>query len=158
MERDENFLEAEIREELRIPEESGQALELSVARKPWRIGEFDTPRDKEMAVFTASKKLAEYIFVITEKSPKKLRWSIVARLQNSSVELIEHLYRANYERGDQREVFQKQAMVSINLIDFYSETAKCKQAITIRQMGIIARQLYEIKKLLAGWMRSNKKY
>jgi len=49
-------------------------------------------------------------------------------------------------------------MVSINLIDFYSETAKCKQAITIRQMGIIARQLYEIKKLLAGWMRSNKKY
>ena len=142
MERDENFLDAEIREELRIPEESGQALELSVARKPWRIGEFDTPRDKEMAVFTASKKLAEYIFV----------------MQNSSVELIEHLYRANYERGDQREVFQKQAMVSINLIDFYSETAKCKQAITIRQMGIIARQLYEIKKLLAGWMRSNKKY
>ena len=56
----------------------------NVSRAPFRIQEFDTPRDKEMAVFTHAKKLSEYIFVITEKSPKKLRWSIVSRLQNIS--------------------------------------------------------------------------
>ena len=32
-----------------------------VARKPFVLHDFDTPRDKEMAVFTAAKKLSEYI-------------------------------------------------------------------------------------------------
>lgn len=39
-------------------------------------------------------------------------------------------------------------------IDFFSDIHS-KEA-TIRQTGIIARQLYEIKKMLSGWMRSKK--
>lgn len=129
---------------------------VNAARKPFRISDFDPPHDKEMAVFTHAKKLSEYIFVITEKSPKKLRWSIVARLQNTSVDVVENLYRANYERGEERLTFQKKAMVSINLLDFFTETAKTKQAISLRQMTIIGKQIYEVKKLLNGWIRSEK--
>lgn len=155
---EDNFLDEEIRLELDQPaDDEAYAQADRAARQPFRICDFDPPKDKEMAVFTAAKKLSEYIFVITEKSPKRLRWSIVVRLQNASVELIENLYRANSEPGERRIDFQKQASVSLSLIDFYSETARCLQAITIRQTGIIARQLYEIKKLLAGWMRANKK-
>ncbi|MDE6188932.1 MAG: four helix bundle protein [Clostridia bacterium] len=151
-------LEEEIRQEMKIPDEDSIYGEIDcVARKPFRIRDFDPPKDKEMAVFTCAKKLSEYIFVITEKSPKKLRWSIITRLQNSSVELIENLYRANFELGEKRVDFQRQASVSISLIDFYSETARCLQAISIRQSGIIARQLYEIKKLLGGWIKTNKR-
>lgn len=128
-----------------------------VARKPFRITDFDAPRDKEMAVFVHAKKLSEYIFVITEKSPKKLRWSIVSRLQNCSVDVVENLYRANYEKGEARAAFQKQAMVSLNLLDFFTETAKTKQAINLRQTGVIAKQLTEVKKLLYGWVRSDKR-
>ena len=105
-----------------------------------------------------SKRQSEYIFVITEKSPKKLRWSIVTRLQNASVELIENLYRANVEREEEARLnFQKNASVSLKLIDFYAETARKKQAITVRQTAIIARQLAETEKLLHGWVRSTKK-
>lgn len=155
---DKDFIDEEIRQELNQPDDSEQiyAMANKVARKPFVIHDFDPMRDREMAVFTAAKKLAEYIFVVTEKSPKKLRWSIVTRLQNSSVELIEYLYRANTEQGEKRADFQKQAQTALSLIDFYSETARCMQAITIRQTGIIARQLYEIKKMLNGWMRSKK--
>ena len=157
-EQNKNFMDEEIRKELNQPDDSDQvyANANKAARKPFVIHDFDPLKDREMAVFTAAKKLSEYIFVITEKSPKKLRWSIITRLQNSSVELIEHLYRANQELGEKRGDFQKQAHVSLSLIDFYSETARCMQAITIRQTGIIARQLYEIKKMLSGWMRSKK--
>lgn len=127
-------------------------------KPPYRITDFDSPRDKEMAVFTHAKKLSEYIFVITEKSPKKLRWSIVSRLQNASVEVVEHLYRANFERDETvRLQHQRQAMVSLRLLDFYTETARKKQAITIRQTAIIAQQLCETDKLLNGWIRSTKK-
>ena len=126
-------------------------------RKPFVMHDFDTPRDKEMAVFTAAKKLSEYIFVITEKSPKKLRWSIVTRLQNASVDVIENLYRANFEKGEERIAYQKSALVSINLVDFFAETARAKNAISLHQTAVIGRQLVECKKLLNGWVRATKK-
>ena len=122
----------------------------------YRIVDFDTPRDKEMAVFTLAKKLSEYLFVITEKSPKKLRWSIIGRLQNNSVELIENLYRANFEHFEVREKFQKEALVKLSLTDYYSETAFQMKAITLKQVKIIATQTAEIKKMLIGWIKSNK--
>ncbi len=158
-----DMLEKEIQAELRSPEayEPEEPVfkgEENAARKPFKIKDFNSPRDKEMAVFTHAKKLSEYIFVITEKSPKKLRWSIVTRLQNASVELVENLYRANFEREEQvRLNYQKSAAVSLRLIDFYAETARKKQAITIRQTAIIARQLAETEKLLNGWVRSTKR-
>ena len=109
-----------------------------------------------MAVFTHAKKLSEYIFVITEKSPAKLRWNIVSRLLNCSVDIIENLYTANYMRGEDRIAWQKKAMISLNLLDFYTETAKTKQAISVRQMTIIVKQITEVRKLLTGWVKATK--
>ena len=145
--------EAEAEEEKPLPE----GAEQNVGRKPFRIPDFDTPHDKEMAVFTRAKKLSEYIFVITEKSPKKLRWSIITRLQNRSVDIIENLYRANYERDlERRRDFQKAVQVDLNILDFYAETAKQKKAINMRQLVIISREINEITRLLKGWVKSTR--
>ncbi len=151
-------LEKEILQELNSPEAVGITDPSAATRKSYHINDFDNPRDKEMAVFTHAKKLSEYIFVITEKSPKKYRWSIISRLQNASVELVENLYRANFERDEAlRITFQKCAAVCIKLIDFYAETARKKQAITIRQTAVLARHIAETEKLLNGWVRSTKR-
>ncbi|MDE7084625.1 MAG: four helix bundle protein [Clostridia bacterium] len=157
-------VEKEILRELKMPEAVGIEPPFEVkehenpSRKPFRIKDFDSPRDKEMAVFTHAKKLSEYIFVITEKSPKKLRWSIISRLQNTSVEIVENLYRANFERDDLTRIeYQKSAAVGLKILDFYSETARKKQAITIRQTEIIARQISETTRLLNGWVKSTRK-
>lgn len=147
-------LTREIDSELGVPPYEPSAEKAS--RKPFRIHDFDSPRDKEMAVFTHAKKLSEYIFVITEKSPIKLRWNIVSRLLNCSVDIIENLYAANYSRGEDRIACQKKAMVALNLLDFYTETAKTKQAISIRQMVIIVNQITQVRKLLTGWIKSTK--
>ena len=130
--------------------------QLHSGRKPFVLHDFDTPRDKEMAIFTAAKKLSEYIFVITEKSPKKFRWSIISRLQNASVDVIENLYRANFEKGDGRIAYQKSALVSLNLVDFFAETARGKNAISMHQTAVIAKQLVECKKLLNGWVKATR--
>ncbi len=151
-------LEKEILQELNSPEAVGITDPAAATRKSYHISDFDNPRDKEMAVFTHAKKLSEYIFVITEKSPKKYRWSIISRLQNASVELVENLYRANFERDEAlRITFQKCAAVCIKLIDFYAETARKKQAITIRQTAVLAKHIAETEKLLNGWVRSTKR-
>lgn len=151
-------LEKEILQELNSPEAVGITDPSAATRKSYHISDFDNPRDKEMAVFTHARKLSEYIFVITEKSPKKYRWSIISRLQNASVELVENLYRANFERDEAlRITFQKCAAVCIKLIDFYAETARKKQAITIRQTAVLAKHIAETEKLLNGWVRSTKR-
>jgi hypothetical protein len=148
----------EIKAELSEYEEnnSNPKTDKDVGRKSFRITDFDTPKDREMAVFTHAKKLSQYIFVITEKSPAKFRWNITSRLLNTSVEIIEDLYRANYERGEERVVWQKKAMTALNLLDFYADTANLKTVITFRQMTLIANQISEVKKLLSGWVRSTK--
>ena len=153
------MIEAEIASELAVESElTSEATHAeNAARKPFVLRDFDTPRDKEMAVFTSAKKLSEYIFVITEKSPKKFRWSIITRLQNASVDVIENLHRANFEKGEERIAYQKSAMVSLNLVDFFAETARAKNAISLHQTGVIGRQLIECKKLLNGWVRATKK-
>jgi len=152
------MLEKEIQAELNSPEAVGITEPSAATRKSYRITDFDNPRDKEMAVFTHAKKLSEYIFVITEKSPKKFRWSIISRLQNVSVELVENLYRANFERDDAARVsYQKAAAVCLKIIDFYSETARKKQAVTVRQTAVLARHISETEKLLNGWVRSTKR-
>lgn len=140
-------------------EENIEKLEKTTGRKKYivrSINGVSKDKEKELAVFTHAKKLAEYIFVITEKSPKKLRWSIVSKLQNASIDVIDCLYQANFERDERRLYFQNRASVRLQLLDFYTETAKKMQAITNKQMLIIGKQLFEVKKLLGGWTKSVK--
>lgn len=140
-------------------EENIEKLEKTTGRKKFVVRSIDgvsKDKEKELAVFTHAKKLAEYIFVITEKSPKKLRWSIVSKLQNASIDVIDNLYQANFERDERRLYFQNRASVRLQLLDFYTETARKMQAITNKQMLIIGKQLFEVKKLLGGWTKSVK--
>ena len=132
--------------ELEKPDAAGAPQTLFVKERP-----------KEMAVFTFAKKLGEYVFVITEKSPKKYRWSIVTRMQNCCMEVLEYLYRANFEREKEPRIsYQKRAATALKLMDFYAETARKKRAITIRQMDMIAALIYETERLLNGWVKSSK--
>ena len=129
---------------------------LVVARKPFVITSLDPAKDreKEMSVFTDAKKLSEYIFLITEKSPKKYRWSIIANIRNCSTKIIELLYRANFERNEFRLNYQKEAGVQLRLLDHYAEMAFKLQAISFKQMEHIAKLIVKTRKLLAGWTKS----
>ena len=130
-----------------------------VARKPFVLTSMEPAKDREreMAVFTDAKKLSEYIFVITEKAPKKYRWSIVTRLQDTSIYVIELLYRANFEQDDLRLNYQKDASVQLRLIDHYAEMAYKLQAISFKQMHHIIKLVVQARKLLNGWVKSTKK-
>ena len=62
------------------------------------------------------------------------------------------------ELGYIREKSQKEALVKLSVLDYYSETAYRMRAITLKQVKVIALQNSEIKKLLHGWIRSTKNY
>ena len=129
-----------------------------VARKPFVLTSLNIAKDREreMAVFSHAKKLSEYVFVITEKSPKKYRWSIVSKLQNTSVEIIEELYHANFKIDNDRKIFQSNARVKLCLLEHFAEVAKNMQAINNHQMQVLAGLIEDVSKLLTGWIKSDK--
>ncbi len=60
-----------------------------------RSGYYRPPPQSEMAVFTRAKDLSKAIFVVTQDAPKKFRFSLVSKLQDTSLAVAGRLYRAN---------------------------------------------------------------
>ena len=52
-------------------------------------------KKSKLLVITETKRLIDYMFVVTEKSPKKFRYSFVNKINNLLIEIIELLYEAN---------------------------------------------------------------
>ena len=64
----------------------------------------------DLAVITKAKELCSYVMTITDKSPKKFRFTLVAKLQTYALNVIENLYRANEvfaRRGDAEKAAQR---------------------------------------------------
>jgi hypothetical protein len=45
----------------------------------------------ELRVITGAKNLATYLFQALERAPKKFRYSLIARLENKSLDVVEAL-------------------------------------------------------------------
>ena len=52
-------------------------------------------KKSDLYVITKAKELAKYVITVTEKSPKKFRFTLVTRLQNYCLDIIENLLFAN---------------------------------------------------------------
>lgn len=50
---------------------------------------------QDLKVITKAKELAELVYEITERSPKKFRFTIVGLMQNLSLGIVDELYKAN---------------------------------------------------------------
>lgn len=113
---------------------------------------------------TKGKKLSNYIFTVTEKSPKKFRFTLVSRMQNLSLDVIENLYYANSiyirtgresERINQRNAYQKKAFVKLKLLSYIALMAREQQCILPKQYEQISIQAFETEQLLIAWARSD---
>lgn len=120
--------------------------------------------ESELTVITRAKELCQYILVITDKSPKKFRFTLVSRLQNYSLSVIEHLFRANQQfagegrAGDQsvkRLSFQQEAMTELRLLAYISMIAREAQCILPKQQSHISMKIVETQRLLYAWMKSD---
>ena len=55
----------------------------------------DRKQHSELSVITKAKELCSYIMLVTDKSPKRFRFTLVSRMQNYALDVIENLYMAN---------------------------------------------------------------
>lgn len=120
--------------------------------------------ESELTVITRAKELCQYVLTVTDKSPKKYRFTLVSRLQNYSLSVIEHLYKANNvfvgssdgkESYEKRLVLQHEAMTELRLLAYLSMIARESQCILPRQQSQISTKIIETQKLLYAWINSD---
>ena len=119
----------------------------------------------ELSVITKAKDLCSYIMTVTDKSPKRFRFTLVSRLQNYALDIIEHLIMANeifVSAGDgrsaaQRLAHQRKAMSTLKLLGYISELAMKQECILPKQYEQITKQIYDTQNMLGAWMNSDKK-
>jgi hypothetical protein len=113
----------------------------------------------ELRVITAAKNLATYLFQVLERAPKKFRYSIITRLENKSLDVVEALYAANVaklgEAGRLDE--QKKARLALFVLDYEANLAIECGCLTLHQGEVAAKAIRDCAKLLAGWVSSDEK-
>ena len=119
----------------------------------------------DLAVITKAKDLCSYVFTVTDKSPKKFRFTLVIRLQNYSLDIVENILAANdvplkdggLSEAKKRQEYQAKAMTDLRTLGFLSELAMKQQCILPKHYEQITGRISETQKLLSGWMNSDKK-
>lgn len=120
--------------------------------------------ESELLVIVKAKDLGNYIFTVTDKSPKKFRFSLISRLQNLALSMIENLYRANMvfikdskavDKIEVRKKYQREAYVDLKLLGYMALMAKEQGGILAKQYEQISIRSTEVIRLLLAWSRSD---
>jgi hypothetical protein len=115
-------------------------------------------KKNDLFVITKAKDLAKYIITITEKSPKKFRFTLIVRLQNYILDAIENLYLANsLPLGKQRKTHQEQAKTLFAMLDYFAGLAYEQECILFKQYEQISKQQAECLLYLNKWIASDAK-
>ena len=119
----------------------------------------------ELTVIVKAKELCSYIMTVTDKSPKRFRFTLVSRMQNYALDIIEKLYTANevfvqspqQEQAQKRLGLQQEAQTSLRLLGYISQLAMEQQCILPKQYEQISRLIYDCRNLLGAWEKSDRK-
>ena len=119
----------------------------------------------ELQVITYAKKLSSYVMTITQKSPKQFRFSVIGKMQNYVLDIVEELYYANdiYVQPSSksgwrtRQMHQRKALSTLKLLGYVSQLAMELHAIQPRQYEQISRQAFDVQNMLGAWIVSDSK-
>ena len=115
----------------------------------------------ELAVITKAKDLCSYVMTVTDKSPKRFRFTLVAKLQNYALDIIENLYRANEvfvkagdrEKAQQRIDFQHQALTELKLLGYMAQLSMEQGCILPKQYEQITKKIHDCHNMLGAYLR-----
>ena len=123
-------------------------------------------KTSELTVITRAKDLCSYILNVTNKSPKCFRFTLVSRLQNLSLNIIEDIYRANeiFIRNKNPDSVQKRldlqhsALTNIKILSYIALISCEQNCILPKQYERISKLSYECQLLIGAWIKGDKKY
>lgn len=116
-------------------------------------------KKNELFVMTLVKELSKYIIIVTEGAPKKFRYTLVKRMQNYSLDIIENVHIANsYLPEDiRRKEHQERAKRILQVLDYFANLAYEVECIKFKQYEEISKKIASSLLYLNKWINSTKK-
>ncbi len=121
-------------------------------------------KQSELSVITKAKDLCSYIMTVTDKSPKRFRFTLVAKLQSYALNVIEYMYRANevYMKGNMNAMqirldFQHKALTELKLLSYIAQLSMEQGCILPKQYEQITKKVYDCQNMLGAWINSDRK-
>ena len=116
-------------------------------------------KKNDLYVLTKAKELSKYVITVTEKAPKKYRFTLVVRLQNYCLEIIENILLANmlHVTDARRLEKQKEAGRLLELLGYFSMLCMETECILPNQFENISKLQAECLLFLGKWISSDKK-
>ena len=99
-----------------------------------------------------------FIIVLSDyiaKFPKKDRYTIGAKIENTSFDFLTLITRANYGSGPVRVNFLNEASITLDMLKIFVRLAKDKKSLQPNQYIILEERLYEIGRMLGGWIKTS---
>ena len=121
-------------------------------------------RDSELMVLTKAKDLVDYLLLISDKGPKKYRYTLAERMVGTAFDALEALQFANDirlggsdEDNNARWKLQRRAVSKLRFLDAICMSAvKCGCILPSQHKQVSAR-IAECIRLTYGWYASDKK-
>ncbi len=111
-------------------------------------------RYDELPVYKASYDLLLAIFIYTKNFNKDYKYTIGESLKKETIDLINHIYRANSIQT-KTETIQK-ARENVEIIRLYIRLLKDLKQISLAQFVRINEQIETVSKQLAGWQKAQR--
>lgn len=118
-------------------------------------------------IITKVENLVGYVFIITEKAPKKFRTDISSQLRIKAMYIQENIVRANHyaidkenatkESIQKRQLAQEEVLIALNVLDSFLMLAHSVNCITTKQLGYATKLSQELCDMVVNWVNSDKK-
>lgn len=116
-----------------------------------------TPSPHKRNKLLVLRKLEDFLVAIypsLKKFPKSERFTLAQKIQNTSLECIDHVLSANFDKAN-RHNHLLQARVKTERVLLLIRAAHRLSMIDIKHYETYSERLIEIAKMLAGWARAN---
>jgi four helix bundle protein len=96
------------------------------------------------------------LYLVVEKIPKKDKYTLGEKIENTTLDLMEYLIAASYSSKEKKNAYLSHANIKLDLLKTLIRLAEDLRAIPTKKYLQLEDKLQEIGKMLGGWIRSTK--
>ncbi len=117
----------------------------------------ESPSTEVLAIWAAWEKFLHYFFDITQKFPKKARFSFTTRMENFSLDILELLLDARYAQKHEKLALLKKINLLMEKMRVFTRVCYEERFLSSRAYEGIVREIDGAGRQVGGWIKELQK-
>lgn len=110
-----------------------------------------TANPKDLPIFTQWLAFLEWLLQVTERFPKRVRFTFSDRINNIALDLVENLVEARY--SSEKNAILRQANLRLEKLRVLLRLAYKMRYLDYKRYEYAMKSINEVGKMLGGWLR-----